>query len=135
FSVIITVVLICSLQWIGDVHIFQYVSDNIKTILLCALAYFPIGTIWSGFKWYLMCVDSRESFKESRLKGFFKGSVSSCRPKAAENKSRIMRWIGYWPTSVIWTVLDDFLTRIVRTIYNHISCYFDKISLHVFKDM
>ena len=33
--------------------------------------------------------------------------VESVRPKAGRNKSRIMSWIGYWPISLVWTVLDE----------------------------
>src|SRR5690606_21834409 len=108
------------------------------------------GVVWAFLKWYFKCRDKREELLEGKSNWIdmhgdasFEGKsnwidmhgdaswakhVNNSRPKAKDNKSRIMRWIGYWPTSMIWTLLDDFLTRVVRTVYNHISTCFEKIS-------
>jgi uncharacterized membrane protein YgaE (UPF0421/DUF939 family) len=56
-------------------------------------------------------------------------------PQAREYKYDIMRWLGYWPFSLIWTLLSDFVKRVARAIYNIISGLLQDISDKIFADV
>jgi hypothetical protein len=56
-------------------------------------------------------------------------------PQAREYKYHIMRWLGYWPFSVVWTVISDFVRRISKAIYNAIHGALQAISNKIFADV
>lgn len=49
-------------------------------------------------------------------------------PRARDNKSRIMRWMSFWPVSMLWSFLDDFVKRVFRTIYQRIHNFLQRIA-------
>jgi hypothetical protein len=53
-------------------------------------------------------------------------------PRARDNKSRIMRWMSFWPVSMLWSFLDDFVKRVFKTIYHRISNFLQRISDNMF---
>tara|TARA_Y100000034_G_scaffold103692_1_gene129575 strand:- start:45057 stop:45845 length:789 start_codon:yes stop_codon:yes gene_type:complete len=42
-------------------------------------------------------------------------------PHPKDHKARIMRWIGHWPWSMFWTILNDPLRRIGKAIYKRMT--------------
>jgi hypothetical protein len=54
-------------------------------------------------------------------------------PQAREHKSDIMLWMTYWPFSCLWTIINDPIRKIFRTIYTHIATSLQKISDRMFK--
>jgi len=56
-------------------------------------------------------------------------------PRAWNNKARITRWMAYWPFSVIWTMLDDVIKKIFRTIQRWLGDLMDKITDIVWRDV
>ena len=92
-------------------------------------------------KWYLHLLKVRDKARAD----FDRFTAAVERPVAAhpkrpsdsyarENKGRIMGWIAHWPFSMVGSVLGDFLTRIVKSIYNVLSDLYDRMANHVFKD-
>jgi hypothetical protein len=56
------------------------------------------------------------------------------RPYAKNHKSVIMTWIAYWPFSVTWSLVDDFVRRVVKAIYNSLSGAYQGLSDRVVSD-
>ena len=56
-------------------------------------------------------------------------------PQARKHKYDIMRWLGYWPFSMIWTLVSDFVKRVARAIYNMIHGILQSISNKIFADV
>lgn len=52
--------------------------------------------------------------------------VDEAGPKAIQNKDRICFWIGYWPVSVLWFVIDDLVIRGLNRVYTALSAYYEK---------
>lgn len=54
-------------------------------------------------------------------------------PSVRSNKSRIMTWMGYWPWSMVWTIINDPIKRAFKAIYNRIHNTLQAISNNAFK--
>ena len=117
------------LVWIaGDANPFALVWDNFGNIVKFILLYFAAGALWSIAKWYFFLTNVRTDMIE-------RGEKTRPRQSYARyNQSRIYSWIGHWPFSIIGTVFGDFLTRIVKSIYNTLSNLYDKMANNIFKD-
>jgi hypothetical protein len=93
------------------------------------------GTI-SSFR--LESTDGRHTIEELK-KGFESakngydgvGSV----PVAKDNKAEIISWMMYWPFSVLWFALSDFLVDIWNLIYKMFASLFDGVSKRFTKDI
>jgi hypothetical protein len=53
-------------------------------------------------------------------------------PRARKNKARIMRWMAFWPISMLWSLFDDFVKRVFRTIYQKIAGFLQRIADNMF---
>jgi len=49
-------------------------------------------------------------------------------PKAIQNKGNIMRWMGYWPISVVWFIISDFVTELFAKVYYRLSKVYEGIA-------
>lgn len=62
-------------------------------------------------------------------------SCSLClRPKAVDNKKLISHWVLYWPISALWSLLDDFVGKVMRMIIVKIRFVYDGITKNAFKN-
>lgn len=62
------------------------------------------------------------------------GNLSEA-PRVKRNKIRIVRWMSFWPVSMIWSIINDFVKRIFKSIYYEISSYLQHISDNMFGDV
>jgi hypothetical protein len=56
------------------------------------------------------------------------------RPKAADNKRRIVAWMSLWPCSVIGTLLNDPVRKLFNFLFNYFKSLYQKMSDAVFKN-
>jgi hypothetical protein len=65
-------------------------------------------------------------------------SVGHCeclgRPLASNHKKDILRWMAYWPFSLLWTVAFNWVWKIFNKIYQHIQNLLQSISDRKFRD-
>lgn len=59
--------------------------------------------------------------------------VLNIKPRAHKNKSRIIRWMAYWPWSMLWSLLDDVWHKIFRWAQSRVSHLMNAISDWQFK--
>lgn len=136
-------------HYFGGVDYVAYVRTHGVMILEFAAAYLVSGAAWSVVKWFFFCRDLKQKYLGYKADYFrhhvtgtpaqshsyatqFTGDVP---PSAQDHKSQIVSWIGYWPVSLIWTLLDDFLTKVFKEIYNVLSGVFQRIANSQFKDI
>jgi len=111
--------------------------------ILWLVGYLVVGTVWSFIKWYLYVRSAVKAIKKERvtflknksfegvidektevpdgLKKVWERDIEYSKLKIQnidENKERITGWIFYWPISMFWFFLRDFLKRIVERIYD-----------------
>lgn len=117
----------------------DYVLAHPLNALLIMAAYVVIGIIWSMGKWALEVLKQKEIYKQwltSIMAVNPDRTAEQLRtkyhvvypPVAADNKSRILIWMGLWPFSFFWTMLNDPLRRFFNGLYNIIGGYYQKIS-------
>jgi energy-coupling factor transporter transmembrane protein EcfT len=120
--------------------------------------YFVLGVVWGLFKWFVYVHKRLGLYREARDL-FLKDSgaaeltpllavslmkdlasryaygepISAAPPRASQHKGDIIRWMSYWPFSVIGTVLNDFVRKAWNHIYNFTVQTYDRIAAHVFR--
>lgn len=57
------------------------------------------------------------------------------KPKAVEHKKTISHWIIYWPVSALWSLLDDFIGKVVRIIIVKFRFIYEIITKNAFKNI
>lgn len=134
-------------QVLFDSPVIQSIVDNPLIILMFVFGYFPVGAMWSFYKWYLRVKDYVEKHNETKKDYFIKlkdnenlDEVSIAkrweenysfnmdkRPKASKSKGDISYWITYWPLSMINFFFEDFLRRIVDSIMARFQGVYSKI--------
>jgi len=156
------VIFAACLQWLGNVDLIGYVLSNPLSILAVVAAYFVIGSVWGIIKWWVFCRDRLEEYQDAREnflrshgadpslktmpenlraawkkwlddhRNYDQGRTLDEAPRASKNKSRIMRWMSFWPVSMIWSLINDFVKRIFKTIYQKIAGFLQRISDNMF---
>ena len=142
------------LWWLGDFNVITWAASlSLKQILVGALGYVGTGIAWSIGKWYFYVTGERRKFDEyveDRLKhGHYVKNYDEtqeefdtrCRkdarslarlrhgkPEARKQKSRIVMWMGWWPWSALWTLINDPIKRLFREIFHRIQRVFEKIA-------
>ncbi len=56
------------------------------------------------------------------------------RPYIRNHRALVMTWLTYWPFSMLWAVMNDFVHRIFRIIYLRISAQLQAISDQIFRN-
>jgi hypothetical protein len=79
----------------------------------------------SALKCY-MPVSGDEAAVDPRL------TVQMIKPLATEHKSSITQWIAFWPVSLIWTMINDPVAKIINWIFECYKGTFQMISDKMF---
>lgn len=56
-------------------------------------------------------------------------------PQVHTNKNKISTWVIYWPTPVIWSLLNDFIRKTIDVIIIKIRFIYDSITKGAFKNV
>ena len=56
-------------------------------------------------------------------------------PKVFKHKSKIINWIAYWPPSLLWFMINDPITAIIKSIYYSMVKGLQKTSDKVYEGM
>jgi hypothetical protein len=148
---------LCILQLGGSIPVVQWFAANPGRALLALVVYFVVGAAWSVFKWTTLCLavasyvrvlkeefdhptenrNERYTWRDRlRNSGDYKGvDLMSLPPRVAAYKERIITWMVWWPTSMVWTILDDFVKNVFNHVYNAIRSTLQGISNRIFKDI
>lgn len=123
-----TVIGVLILQFATIADPFAWVKANRGWVITGALCYLPIGVGWSVFRWagvlrkYAAELRTQKSaFKPGNYYRSWEEYVNSMFPTVANNKSRIMFWITYWPVSAVAYLCFDVLRDIGEWVYSHVS--------------
>ena len=138
-------------------------THGIQTIIYVFI-YVGMGVAWSFVKWFSFLLAFRDRFRAwkaeflskltpplgpdqlvpqefmSSFESFLIGKAGYGdntpykRPRAVNNKSRIVSWMSLWPCSVIGTVLNDPVRRLFTFIFNWFKGLYQKMSDAIFRD-
>lgn len=118
--------------------IFSWINTNPWSFLIYVFLYFLIGVVWSFIKWYFYLANKRDEIKEdiknnSNIDYHLTRFDSTL--DATYNKRNIIRWMSYWPFSLIWTLMNDPIRKMFKIIYTYFSNLYQKMSNHMFKNV
>jgi len=129
-----------------------WIVANPGTVALLVSAYGGVGVLWSILKWFFYTrkdetqkvirtlhatykKDEKDFLKfENVNKEPYKSFDSWLKDNSyqnpldpSKNKIRITRWMIWWPTSFLWTLLSDLIVNIANFIYDKIAIIFTSI--------
>ena len=136
----------------GDPSVLKSIQTNPFIVVQWLVAYVMLGIVWGFIKWFFYLLKKRDEYRvvlaewskavenqaangvpENRLSA--KPSAEKARPKASENKGRIIFWMSYWPASALWTLLNDPLTRLYNFLYRQLGKLFDSMSKAIWQNV
>lgn len=149
------------LSFIGGINVFNFLFFHPIKTLLYVLGYFLIGVIWSFIKWWVKVNKAAQKYKETweafikdykprnstvpkehqnyinRQKQEWESQISGRRditkPIASQYKEKISVWIIYWPFSLFWSFLHDFVKNMVEFFVLKFQKFYQKISDNAYK--
>ena len=126
--------------WISNgINPFTYVWYNMVNVIWFSILYLSLGACWSTFKWWRFSLKGRDRLRR-KISDWTGTARTMTKPKRESNtfaryqKDRIMGWIAMWPFSVVGTFIGDFLTKIVRRIYDTLRGIYDAIADSAYKE-
>jgi len=132
----------------GDFNPFPWMFAHPMEIFALAFLYVIAGTTWAVVKWRLFVKAKAHDCNRFKLEyqpgegvkdlhGYLldRTGLSSLPPLVYDEKSRITRWMMWWPISLILTLIDDPIQKIFTAIYDFIAKRLQSISDKAFKDL
>lgn len=120
---------ICQIFQVGFAP-FDYIIHNPLSALIAVGVYFGLGVAFGVYKWvrfvYAEVAAAREAGGADKLRRSY-----SIPLKVRDHKARLMRWMGYWPFTFLWSLLHDP----VEFVYNLISGGLQRISDRAFANV
>jgi hypothetical protein len=102
-------------------------SVSIGAAILGVVYYSVAGAVWSIFNYARIVRKRMKSDKELRI-------VKSLRfYQKLIHKNRIVRWIAYWPFSIVNYLIADFIVAIFRHIADWLQNTYKNITTHFYK--
>lgn len=107
-------------------------------LAVAVLAYLLIGAGWALWSFYRLCTKRRAELlaqwqanddpkRPTTFAEYAKGSI----PTAANNKGKLIGWIGLWPFSMAWQCFT-WPRHVFTWLYNRLATTFDRIAAKVF---
>lgn len=110
----------------GVITVF-YLSIPMSVVKWIAIAYIPLGLIWSFWRWRVYCNHQVERANNSTT-GAYDKSWLRVQMDIKENIDKLISWVLGWPLSLIERIFGDVMefTKIVITewfkkVYDRIS--------------
>ena len=146
-STILLIAILLSFEFFSENKPFTYLWDHPWIAIEIFLGYFVIGAIWSIVKWWFSETNRFQLTKERFIEHHsIKGTnippeymdrwdvyMTHAKTDPSRHKTRFLSWITYWPWSLIWTMINDPLKRLVKRIYQELLGTYQKITDRVWK--
>jgi len=156
--------LLCFLQWFYHVNIIGWSLDHPIKLFLYILGYLIVGVLWSFVKWWFKITKNVDNYKKERARIRFlflekrlpkeiitvntpmpeallqdwekhKSCYNYVPEKASDNKNLIATWITYWPLSLLWSLIHDFVKQFIKKIITTFQGIYDNITRKAEKDL
>lgn len=156
-----TVIYLGILQLYFNVPIMGYIINNPSIVIIFTFLYLVVGAIWSAYKWITYILNWKkvykktkeyffnlpennniaedevsENWKEERQITLSNGIMYDLRsiPSALNFKSKIIKWIVYWPFSMFLYLIIDLVRDVLEHLFNLIKSIYKKITLNILGD-
>jgi hypothetical protein len=159
-----TVLLLATVFGSQALHVAEpltWVKDHAVESLVYSLIYVAVGIAWSFAKWFSFLIQFRDRFRKEKERFLtnkdldiksqvpaallyefnsslsrysYHGNSLNEKPRASNNKSRIVSWMSLWPCSVIGTILNDPIRRIFNFLFGQFKALYQRLADHVFRN-
>ena len=137
----------------SDVEWMQWIADHPLHFLGGLVGYVVVGVLWGVFKWFLYIKEFVYAYQQQRQQWLTRKGVKNAKldtvvpenlrkewnedhryrrsdtdpPHARQNKERIITWMGFWPWSMLWSLVRDPFQFIYRAIAVRLEKMSEKI--------
>jgi len=154
---------VVAMHYFNVFDVVAYLRTHVMETVIYVGVYFAAGVPWSFVKWFSFLYRFRDEYRETKesfktafdkrekmhaASGFgadvarpsldeaFKHAHPrfAKRPTAAENKSRIVAWMSLWPLSMVGTLLNDPVRRLVNFLFNRFKKLYQRSVDYVFRN-
>lgn len=132
---IVGIVLAFFLTWTNPIDWFR---DNFGNIMMGFVSWFVIGAAWSAWKWWrwfrsedtvkLIKTEHEAWLKSNGSEATFEDSSYYHPFMLLNNKDRIVRWIVFWPASLLWSLTYRLIRKTVLYVYDAMKAIYTKIA-------
>jgi len=56
-------------------------------------------------------------------------------PKVSKHKGKVAMWVVYWPISLIWSLINDFVKKFVKTMIEQFKVIYDNITKLAYRNI
>jgi hypothetical protein len=140
-------------QFLARVDVFGFAAHHPVQLVLYILGYFVVGFMWSFVKWWLLVSTVADKYRERRK--VFLADIDKRlnqealdekwrhimynddlgKPKLSKEKKKVTLWIMYWPMSMLWSLLDDFIKKMIRHLIIKFQKVYQYLTDRAFKDI
>ena len=136
------------LQLFGDFKPFSYLYHHPLATLQWAIVYLALGSLWSIAKWWFYVTKQRDHYNDKRRKFLreegVKGdeipsnlkyrwtNLAPAKPDIYKEKQRVVRWMSFWPWSMVWTLINDPVKKFFNAVYRRMQGLLQKIADRAF---
>jgi len=150
---IATFLFYCALiHFFGNASFFSNIQAHPEIVYIGLPTYFAAGAIWGVVKWILYVKRKSIRYKEDRLSFLLQckvegatidtrvpdrlrntwqssnwGAREHAKPMVRYNKGKVLTWMGFWPVSVLWSIIDEPWRYIYDAIHDLLQRVSDRI--------
>jgi len=154
--------LICAVLasfWLGFISL-DFVYQHQAAFLWLLAFYIPAGIVWATIRWYPLYVfgvrNKVRKFlatEQARLRQSYSNDVDAIArgmmsvrdsltykfeelpPRVLNHKSDLVRWMAWWPFSIVTYLLGEFLRELFTAIYDGFADMWQRLSNHAFRNV
>jgi len=136
------------LKYTNAFDIVAYAPNHKADLFWFSIGYVIAGAIWSLIKWQFFLLENRNKYEKRRLDFFATNNIKGTeivdelkdkwatvvrsekigKPDAARYKDTLILWMTYWPWSVLWTLVHDFVKRAFDWVYDNLGKAYDNMA-------
>lgn len=145
-------------SWMLGVWTADLILAHQKAAIWFLVFYVPLGILWATLKWYLYCsklarnvgkyiteqetairnagnTPERVAQMMADVRDRLWSRFEKLPPLVGNHKGDLIRWMAWWPFSVLSSIFSDLVREFFIAIYNRLGKIWQKISDHAFRNI
>ena len=110
---------------------FKYIISHPLTIVFSFLIYLIVGVGWSFVKWYEFLLYKKSKYFDAAKR--YKTDIKDYIPQLSEHKIIIIRWMFWWPFSLLWFAINKPIKKIFTGLFEWFKDEYQRMINKVFK--
>ena len=114
-----------------DTYRRNWINERVRDRVITARRADRIGQILASDR----PLSSDATNMSAELRTEWAAHLKSIKPKAADNKGMIITWIVYWPFSALWSLLEDLIHELLKSLVMKLRTVYDYIGQMAIRDI